>query len=294
MRLQTIVALTDFSTAAEHALDRAALLAAKHKARLHIVFGAEEPDPKFADPQDRLDQRARQLAQRHDLRVKAMTYRGDGVVQETLRAAAGADLLVLDNRASPGLGGLWLGGTLAQILRRSPCPVLVVQQPAREAYAHVLVAVDFSAASSALACYSAALDGAAAVELLHTVDMRAQASVQAVRDYREEVRRHSQDWLLRLSQACGTQRNRVLMTVGTGGGLLQEAAAHQQRTGADLVALAHRRRGWLLDVLLGSMARRLLGSLACDVLVYPQDYTGAAACTAAAQSRVARRWTQAI
>lgn len=294
MRFQTIVALTDFSTAAEHALDRAALLAAGHKARLHILFGAEEPDPKFSDPQDRLDQRARQLAQRHDLQVKALTYRGDGVVRETLRAAAGADLLVLDRRASTGLAGLCLGGTLAQLLRRSPCPVLVVQQPARAAYDHLLVAVDFSAASRALACYALALDGGAAVELLHTVDTRAQASVQAVRDYREEVRRCSQDWLVRLSQACGTQRNRVLMTVGTGGDVVQEVAAYQQRSGADLVALAQRRRSRLLDFLLGSMARRLLGSLACDVLVYPQDYTGAAACTAAAQSRVARRWTQAI
>ena len=65
MRLQTIVALTDFSTAAEHALDRAALLAAEHKARLHLLFGAEQPDPKFVDPQARLAQRARQLARRH-------------------------------------------------------------------------------------------------------------------------------------------------------------------------------------------------------------------------------------
>ena len=142
MRLQTIVALTDFSTAAEHALDRAALLAAEHKARLHLLFGAEQPDPKFVDPQARLEQRARQLARRHDLPVKALAYRGAGVVDEVLRAAVGADLLVLDKRAHQGVEQLWRGGTLSQILRRSPCPVLVVQRAAREAYAHVLLAVD--------------------------------------------------------------------------------------------------------------------------------------------------------
>lgn len=293
MRLQTIVALTDFSTAAEHALDRAALLAAQNKARLNILFGAEAPNPQFANPQDRLDHRARQLAQRHGLPVSALTYRGDGVLRETLRAVAGADLLVLDKRASPGLGGLWRGDTLAQILRRSPCPVLVVQQPARAHYGHMLVAVDFSSASSALVSYAVALEDAAAVELLHTVDMRAEASVQAVRDYREEARRHAQDGLMRLAHACGTQRNRVLMTIAAGDEL-EQVAAHQQRSGADMVALAHRRRSWLLDMLLGSVARRQLGHLHCDVLAYPQDYTGPAVRSASAQPRVARRWTQAI
>ena len=40
MRLHTVVALTDFSTAAEHAVDRAAQLAAAHQARLHLLYAA--------------------------------------------------------------------------------------------------------------------------------------------------------------------------------------------------------------------------------------------------------------
>ena len=46
MKIHTIAALTDFSTEAEHALDRAALLGAKHQAQLILVYGAESPDPR--------------------------------------------------------------------------------------------------------------------------------------------------------------------------------------------------------------------------------------------------------
>lgn len=300
MRLQTIVALTDFSTAAEHALDRAALLAAEHKARLRILFGAEMPDPKFADPQARLEQRARQLARRHDLPVSALPYHGGDVADSVLRAAEGADLLVLDKRPQVGLGGLWAGGTLAQVLRRSPCPALVVQQAALAAYAHVLVAVDFSPASNAMVRYAGALDGSAAVELFHAVDMRdeaklrsAEASAQAVRTYREEMRRHAHDRLVRLSDGFEARRNRVGLSIGMGD-MARQLAVQQESSGADLVALSHRRRSLVMDALLGSVARRLLGGVGCDVLVYPHDYPGAAARGAAPQPRVARRWTQVM
>ena len=72
MRLQTILALTDFSAQAEHGLERAAMLAATHNARLRILYGAETPNPKFVDSFARLEQRARQLARRHGVQVVAV------------------------------------------------------------------------------------------------------------------------------------------------------------------------------------------------------------------------------
>ncbi|EER58756.1 UspA domain-containing protein, partial [Acidovorax delafieldii 2AN] len=50
MHLNTIVAITDFSAAAEHALDRAALVAASHRAWLRILYGADTPNAGLADP----------------------------------------------------------------------------------------------------------------------------------------------------------------------------------------------------------------------------------------------------
>ncbi len=289
MRIQSIVALTDFSTAGELALDRAALLAAAHQARLHILFGAETPHPRFTDPQARLEQRARQLARRHGLPVQALEHRGGSVAGEALRAAAGADLLVMDRRPPAGMAGLLGGSTLARVLRASSCPVLVVQQPVHGAYAHVLVAVDFSAASDALVRYAGGLEAAAAVELFHAADRRCESTAQALRDYRHEVRRQAQGRRVRLSDVFEARRNRVGMAVGAGD-RARQLAVQQESAGADLVALAHRRRGLLGDLLRGRATRRVLDGVGCDVLVYPQDYPGT---QARAQSAVARRWTEA-
>ncbi len=88
MRLHTIVALTDFSPAAEHALERAALLAGVHGAQLRILFAADGPVARFDDPQARLVQRARHLSRRHGLQVQALPLEPGGAADGVLRAAA--------------------------------------------------------------------------------------------------------------------------------------------------------------------------------------------------------------
>jgi len=108
MHLQTIVAITDFSAAAEQALDRAAMVAADHHARLRIHYGTDTPDPKFADPHARLEQRARQLARRHDVAVVAARQGTGDVVADALAATAGADLL------GPPAAGFAMGASLAR------------------------------------------------------------------------------------------------------------------------------------------------------------------------------------
>ena len=61
MRIQNILALTDFSTPAEHGLDRAATLAATHGARLRVLYVCETPPLQLADPQSAVHQTALQL-----------------------------------------------------------------------------------------------------------------------------------------------------------------------------------------------------------------------------------------
>ena len=141
MHLQTIVAFTDYSASAEHALDRAALVAASHGARLRIVYSTHTPDPRFVDPYARLEQRARQLARRHGVTVVAQDLGSGDVVEDALAAAAGADLLVLDRRMPQGWRALLRGSVLRRILRSSPCPVLVVQRAPQGSYQRKLVAV---------------------------------------------------------------------------------------------------------------------------------------------------------
>ena len=298
MRLQTLVAFTDFSPSAEQAVARAALLAAEHKAELHLLHGSAGPDAKHVDPQARLGQLARQLARRHGIVVKALAHGGAGLVQRILHAAAGADLLVLGHSLAAGVAAMWRGDMLSQILRASPCPVLVVQRATRGAYRHVLVKMDAWPQSQALVHFAGALDEAAAVELFHRArlgDRIGPCVAELAHGLRDELRRRMHGRRVRLSDVFDARRNRVGLKLGQGvDDKARQLAVQQHRSGADLVALTQQRRRWLGDWLQGGMLRHLLGHADCDLLVYPHDRPQATPGGRALQSRVARRWTQAI
>ena len=154
MRIQNILALTDFSIQAEHGLDRAAALAAAHGARLRILYACETPPLQLSDPMARLDQRARQLARRHGVEVSTIAGTGR-LLEDGLTEAARADLMVAHGRMYRDGVVLPRRQLLYPLLRRSPCPVLVVQRPWQGAYARVLVSVDFCAASRPLVRHQA-------------------------------------------------------------------------------------------------------------------------------------------
>ncbi|ADV01235.1 universal stress protein [Alicycliphilus denitrificans] len=270
MRLHTIVALTDFSPATEHALERAALLASAHGAQLRILFAADGPVARFDDPQARLVQRARHLSRRHGLPVQALPPEPDGAADGVLRAAAQADLLVLDARMRRGWRSLWHGSLLMRMLRRSPCPVLVVREAPCGAYGHVLVDVDFSLASRAVVRYAGELQDSATIELFHGADRREPSVAQA---YRQDVRLQARQRRVRLSDAFHARRNRVAMTTGTQDAV-QQLVVQQQRTGADLLVLGGLPPGLVRSWWQGRRVRRLLGGVDCDVLVCRPQQAG--------------------
>ncbi len=308
MRIQTIVALTDFSAPAEQALDRAALLAAQHGARLELLYVAEQQDAKFCDPQARLAQRARQLARRHALAVQARPVPDAGQgARAVIAATAQADLVVMDSR----LHGRWrwptrATGLLARVLRASACPVLVVQRPARQSYAHVLVHAAGDA-GGALLRSAKALQSGATVELFHAArtlrGLRlacSEAFARALRSRRPALAQAQPARArLRVSDAFEARRNRVALVTG-GLDAVRQLSVQQQSTRADLLVLAHARRSLARDLLRPGKACRLLteGGVGCDVLLVPAAEAAAPAALPARgaaddQSAVARRWTQA-
>ena len=112
---------------------------------------------------------------------------------------------------------------------------------------------------------------------------------------RDELRRRMHGRRVRLSDVFDARRNRVGLKLGQGvDDKARQLAVQQHRSGADLVALTQQRRRWLGDWLQGGMLRHLLGHADCDLLVYPHDRPQATPGGRALQSRVARRWTQAI
>lgn len=168
MSFKSILALTDFSTSAEDALDRAGLLAARRRASLRIMYADEVPSLKFSDPFARLQQRARQLARRHCIAVEALPHSGD-MIEAIVLQAARADLLVLDHRQHRSPQAFWRGTTLDQLMRRCPCPVLVVKQAPSGPYGHILLDVDLTPESKELVRYASGSDVESAVEYFHAL-----------------------------------------------------------------------------------------------------------------------------
>jgi hypothetical protein len=77
MHIKSILALTDFSVSAEHAIERAAMIAKQHHAVLKLMYFNETENYHHDDPLARLGQRAHQLSGRHDFSVRAEAHTTD-------------------------------------------------------------------------------------------------------------------------------------------------------------------------------------------------------------------------
>lgn len=277
MSIKSILALTDFSTAAEHALERAALIAARHQAKLRLIYGAEVANLGFSDPFARLQQRGRQLARRHAITVEAVDHAGD-MLDEVVKHAGRANLLVLDHRRHRVLQAFWRGTTLDQLMRRCQCPVLIVKQAPSAGYGRILVAVEFTAESEKLVRYASSFEDESELELFHCFEPSNNAGLRAKMGTVEMMTASlraalpdTQSRSLRLSDSFDTRRNRVMSLAGRGEPA-REIAVHQDFVRADLVIVGRNRNSTAVDFLFGNVARRFINWVNNDVLVVPHDY----------------------
>ncbi|OUL98677.1 universal stress protein [Variovorax sp. JS1663] len=276
MNFKAILVLTDFSAAASAALDRATLLAIEHRATLTLMHAAEPGDTAPSNAAVRLDQTARQLAQRTGLEVFARYASGDALAAIAAESDR-VDLLVVPHRRARGLAAFLHGPPALRIARVCRCPMLVVKAAARERYRRILVTVDFKAFSQSLVALACTIDRLSEIELFHAISLRddarlraAEASYQAVLAYRRRVRQVAQQRMFALSDSFQARRNRMLMAIGQGDPARQ-ALVQQEYAGADLVVVGKRRRPAWADALFGSVAQRLLAWAGCDVVVLPHD-----------------------
>jgi len=274
MTFDSILALTDFTTQSEHALDRAALLAGQHNAPLRIIHFAEEPHRFFSDPIARLSQRARQLTRRHGIRVQALE-RNPVTMDDVVQECRSASLLVMGPLWQRSWKTFYRGTTLDQFVHDSPCPVLVVKQAAKHTYEQVLVAVDLSPRSRDLIAYARQFASPSALQLFHAIDTieesklrSADVSFEAIRANRLDSRQQAKDRLMQLSRALGMAGSAMAFEVGNGDPAYQ-TAVQQQATRAELVVVGKRRASALARFLTGSVAQRLAKWAESDVLVVP-------------------------
>jgi nucleotide-binding universal stress UspA family protein len=138
-----ILAAIDFSPLSDAVLELAAELAGATRSPL-VVLHAAAPDPEFVGyevgPQHVRDQRATELREEHhklaeigaDLRARGlevkMQLHAGPTVETVLEAAenAGAHMIVVGAHRGGRAAKLLLGSVSEDILRKAPCPVLVV------------------------------------------------------------------------------------------------------------------------------------------------------------------------
>jgi universal stress protein E len=289
--LNRLVAATDLSAPARHAVERAASVALATGAQLDLVHvvtptpmeklqqlaGPLPPDVQQAmldAPRKATQELADMLAQRHGVAVQVHVARGP-LMAELRRCAdaANADLVVLGARGASFMRHTLLGSTAERMLGRATRPMLVVKQAPRAPYQRVLVPVDFSERSLAsIRCAQAVAPGAAII-LLHAYDvpfegMMEYAGVQAdhIQQYRASARQQAQKSMEALCKAAGLDPLLVPALV-LHGDPTQLLVQQEQERDCDLIVIGKQGDNAVEDVLLGSVTRYALAQSQCDVLV---------------------------
>lgn len=289
-----ILAATDLSAPARHAVARAYRLAGATGAELTLLHvlnqGALEQlrsllggtaaavEQRLLDTaRESLDRLAAELGQKHG--VSASLRLATGRVLATIldeADALDAHLIVVGARGEGFLGRLLIGTTAERLLRRTLRPMLVVKQTPHEDYRRVLVPVDFSPWSvEVLRLAQAAAPGAELI-LFHAFEAPFESKLryagveeETLGRYLAAARAEALAKLQDLTTAAGLDAVPVHLHVQHG-----EAArlilAQEQELDCDLIVLGKHGQGMLEELLLGSVTKHVLAESMGDVLVVNQ------------------------
>lgn len=277
MNLQSILAVTDLSAQGNRTVIRAAMLAAEHRALLKIMYAPKDWQPsRNADVDDDVKRLAEQIHTRFDILVKNVVDTR-GALHAVAEEARWVDLLVLGEHRERTVRSFLCGQPIERLQRVVRCPILLVRLEALRRYRRIVVAVDFTPESKTLVELAWSLDGHAQVELFHALNTihegklrYADVSERAIKNYRHESMLAARERLFWLSDSSTARRNRVLAAIGNGDPARQ-AVVQQQHANAELLVVGKRRSTALADLLLGSVAQRVLRWSTGDVLIVPDD-----------------------
>lgn len=288
--LRHILVATDFSTASDRALLRAALLARQRGARLTVLHvipqGPLDLARRFAlqapeSAEEEVRRSAREelegrLARLSELPPHQVELRVGRPGPEIARAAAdlGADLIVLGAHGERFLKEVLLGSTVHKTLRLAPCPVLVVKQPALGAYHRILLPTDFSANARTAAAIARAFAPEAERELLHVYEAPferqmyfAGAHDSTLEFYRQQAERSARDAMERFIADLGWPVLEAPTTRLRHGYAPAEIESVVRDFSFDLIALAAQDNSELTAALLGSVSLHVIEEISCDLLV---------------------------
>jgi nucleotide-binding universal stress UspA family protein len=282
---RSILLATDLSARSDRALDRAVLLAKEWRTPLTVLHVLEnapspldtaEPVPSWRQTPDPLhairDSISADLGEIAET-TTIMIEDGD-TVDTVMRVAeaSGSDLIVIGVARNGLLGDLMLGRTVDSLLRRCREPLLVVKARPRQRYRHIVVATDFSESSRHAFDAAVRFFPEDTLTLFHAYDPLMSGLTGDAATYRREQRKVAEqdceDFLREAEKRHGNfRRPRVMLEYGTPNHLLHDYVIDKS---VDLVITGTHGRGAILDIIIGSVAKRILEDVACDVLLVPE------------------------
>lgn len=289
--LHHILAATDLSAPARHAVQRAAYVSKDTDAALHVLHVVNLPPLDRlrqlmggtpAGMEQRVIEAARQklhsllgeIRQRPGVSADARAVAG-GLLAELGKMTDGlpADLLVCGAKGESFIRHHALGTTALRLLSTARCPVLVVKQPPHEPYNRLLIAVDFSPTSMRSIQHARRLAPKAELVLLHVFDVPFEGHLRhacveedAINHYRIMARQEATRKMQALRSQAGLTTADSSMLILQGDPALRITEQEQER-GCDLIVMGKQGENRIEDLLLGSVTQHVLAESQGDVLI---------------------------
>src|SRR4051812_36496620 len=153
LHLNTILHPTDFSAPSEHAWRLACCLARDHGARLILVHVKTTGQLLYAEtalpqvdscPEVQLREMLQEITP-NDSRLPVERFLIEGEPAQGLlefMQETPVDLVVMGSHGRTGLDRLVMGSVAEQVVRKAPCPVMIVKQPVPETIAEPTEAIE--------------------------------------------------------------------------------------------------------------------------------------------------------
>jgi len=286
-----LVAATDFSEAAGHAVDRAFELAATHGGALTLAHGLGLDGltllqgllgPRLPEvAASLLDAATRRLQESANAPGRPSGVSVDVAVDvgsasqyvDQLVREQHADLLLVGARNGDLLHRVLMGSTASRLLRTSPCPILAVKQPVTGPYKRVLIGVGEGADTERHVRSARVIVPEAELVLLHALMLPADATMReagvtadmfdAFRDTQiSEAEQRLRAFAERLD--LPETSTRIVVVVGDPARALLEHAASAE---CDLLVMGRIDRDTKETLPVGSATRQVLAGSTADVLV---------------------------
>ena len=283
-RPRSILLATDLGARSDRALDRAVQLAKGWQSplvvatvieagagRIDLMALRDPPDwYRGEDPEQVAERQLLEAMSAQGVDARFRVERGppgDRLLE--VAEAEGCELVVAGVARHESLGRAVLGSTVDRLARRSPVPVLEVRGRLQGPYRRMLVASDWSASAEHAMRTAMAMFPQSAITVLHGYEVPMAGLIDTTREQmlaavRDQALADGREFIARCQPPGGVGSVSLVVERGDPSLLMRMYASQYP---VDLAVVATHGRSALLDVMLGSVAQRLLEDLPLDTLV---------------------------